>query len=274
MIKLIKTDMNIMFHKKGFQVSFLIILIYALWVTISYVIKQRGMDVSEMYHPVKLSGLNADSQYIWFFCKWFPFLVVLPAGFSLINDKNTKMVTFIKSRVGNTKYYISKIISAFFVTFITVAVPFFLQFIVNHIVFPMEATKDLTNWETYSSGYYLYANSYLLSDLYYENIYIYFLVSLSLTGIFAGCLAVFLVGISSLGIKYKAFMFLPIYLLFTFVEASVGYVDFEIYLNEYITLFDIIKNKREVYYISLMLLVFLIGVVLIIIHARKKERID
>ncbi len=275
MLNLIKTDINILIHKKGFQISFLCILVYALFVTIYYAMVQRGMDASELYSPVKLSGLNADTKFVWFFCRWFPFIVILPAGFSIVNDKKTKIRVLIKSRVGNAKYYVSKQIAAFIVTFVTVTVPFLLQCVVNHIIFPGVANRDLTNWETYSETYFCHADAYLFSELFYENEYLYFLVTLMITGVFSGCLAILLVGISTFDLKYKAFLFLPIYILFYFMEMLSGYITgYSTYINDYMTLFDINGSKNIVYYVVVMLISLVIGVALTMFNAKRKERVD
>lgn len=275
MINLIKTDINILVHKKGFQVSFLLVLAYALFVTLFFSVKQQGMDASYLYSPLKLSGLNMDTEIAWFFFRWFPFIIVLPAGFSIVNDKNTRIRVLIKSRVGNFKYYFSKLVSAFVITFITVVIPFLIQCVVNHIIFPEVANRDMTNWETYGETYFIYTDAYLFSNLYYENVYIYFVVALVLTGVFSGCLAVFLVGISTFEFKYKAVLFLPIYLVFYVLEELVGYIDdFPVYINEYLSLFDIIESKSLVYYFSIMLICLFVGIVLTIFNATKKERVD
>ena len=75
--------------------------------------KQQGMDATYLYSPLKLSGLNMDTEIAWFFFRWFPFIIVLPAGFSIVNDKNTRIRVLIKSRVGNFKYYFSKLVYFF-----------------------------------------------------------------------------------------------------------------------------------------------------------------
>lgn len=275
MFRLIKTDTKVLMHKKGFQIAFVIMLIYALLVTLVYAHIQKGSDVSMLYHPAILSGLNSDMEYVWFFCRWFPFLIVLPAGFSIVNDRNTNMKVFFECRRGKKEYYISKLVSSFIVTFITMVVPFLVQLGLNVIIFSGGATRSMTNWPTYSSVYFEQSEAYLLTDLFNENVYIYFICSLILTGIFSGCLAVFLVGISTLGFKYKAFLFLPIYLVIYVVTYLGNYIEgLNTNIDFYITLYDAVNGKSLIFYSVFMIVLVLIGVGCSVYSIKNKENVS
>lgn len=275
MFRLLKTDINILIHKKGFQFTFLLLITYAMSVTLYYAYLQKGMNVVELYDPILLSGLSAENEYSWFFYKWFPFLVILPAGFSIFNERKSRVSIYIMCKTGKGKYYLSKLISAFIVTFFTVTLPFFIQCIVNHLIFPIEGSKQLTNWETYSKVYFEYTDAYLFSSLYYYNEYVYFIVVLCITGIFAGAVAVFIVGISSFEIKYKAVLFLPVYLIFSFIDRLVVYIDgYVTYLFEYINIFSIIRGKNPIYFFSIMFIFLVLGVIFTIYNMSKKELVE
>jgi len=267
------TQLSIIFHKKGLQITFIIILLYAMSVSIWYGFLQKGYDAAFMYHPAMLSALNGDSEFIWYFIRLFPFLVVIPAGFILFTDRSAKISEMILVREGRFRYYTSKMIAAFIATFFVFTVPFFLEFLLNLVMIPNGATMSLTNWETYSKVYFDYANGFLLSDIFYKNIYLYNICSISLTGIFSGCVAVFIVGISTFPFKFRAFLMLPFYVLIYLMDIFLSRIEMPTYLDFYIATFDIVGGKKISYYVLYMLLLLTTGIGCVFINVKRGCRL-
>lgn len=263
------TQLNITIHKKGFQAIFILMLLYALFVSLSYGYSQMGKDVSQLYHPAMLSALNADSEYIWFFIKLYPFLAVVPGGFLLFSDRSVGMSELFLARCSRLKYYGAKLCAAFLAAFFVFTVPFLLELLVNLVMLPQGAVGAMTNWETYSETYFIYADDFLLRGLFYQNIYIYHIVCVFLTGIFSGCVSVFLVGISTLSFKYRAFLLLPFYVVVYLTEMWMDKFQFPLSLGVYLTLFDATPQKSIGYYLGFMLLLLLTGIGCTVFHSRK-----
>lgn len=103
------------------MITFYIMIIFVICNYISNVLTYNGYDILEMYEPVKLlllSDENVNSPVGFYFMQIYPFIVVLPAGFSLSVDKQSNTMLFLCSRVGNRNYFIGKIIAAFFAALI------------------------------------------------------------------------------------------------------------------------------------------------------------
>lgn len=172
-----------------------------------------GTDIVDMYHPMKLLTLSNYSEYSFYLLQYYPLLLVVPAGFSLFADKQYNQLLFIQSRVGISNYYWGKLIVVFFVTFIVFTVPFLLEILLNIIAFPTTAVGDPSNLSLYDPSYINVVNMYFLSDLFIISPYLYAVIFTLIFGLFSSVLAMFTVAISTFPIKYKVFLFLPVYAL-------------------------------------------------------------
>lgn len=266
----IGNQLKMICSKKGFQIGFLLVFCYAMFITARGAWLQQGKDVSELFHPAILTGLTSDVEYVWFFSRYFVFLVVLPSGFVFFQDKKTGMEYFQKSRMGNKNYYISKTIAIFLAGFIAITVPFLLELLVNVIIFPKGAIKHVTGWPTYSDVYIQQAERYLMGELFMNNIYLYFICHLLLVGVFAGCASVFVAGISRFPIKFKIFLFLPVYLT-VYVLGSMSDKKLCAYLEYYFVSCDGTMGKSMPLFIGVMVFMFVAGIVSMAVTARKNE---
>lgn len=105
---------------KEATLTFVVLLILVLSNFIGNVVEFQGMDVTAMYHPMKLLTLSYnkslyDANTIILFVQLYPILVVFPAGFSYIKERQTREELYLTSRMGKSFYYISKLVAAFFV---------------------------------------------------------------------------------------------------------------------------------------------------------------
>lgn len=101
-------QLQVIWERKIAVIMFFLLFCLVLMNYFNNVMTYRGTDIVDMYHPMKLLTLSNYSKYYFYFLQYYPFLVVIPAGFSLFADKRLNQYIFIKSRVGVRNYYIGK----------------------------------------------------------------------------------------------------------------------------------------------------------------------
>lgn len=213
------TQTSFLLRKKGALAAFYILLIMVLANFIDNVLEFQGLDVIQMYHPMKIlllsynrSDYSADRTML--LIQLFPLLVACPAGFSLAREYQLGTDVMIVSRLGQRRYRMSRLLAAFFTTFIVCTAPFLLEIFLNCISFPLDAAGDLTNWDYYASNYRLRVDNYYMSWLFFRAPYLYAVLGTLLFGFAAGILGAFTMAVSSaIKVKYNVFLFLPAFSL-------------------------------------------------------------
>ncbi len=200
--------------KKEVRITFGILaaLVLANLLTNMYVC--YGEDALELYHPVKLSLLGSDSgAWGFYLMQLYPILVVLPAGFSLWKDRNSGMALYQITRIGKKTFYLGKMLSTFWVTAVVFVVPLWGELLLNAVAFPTNLYGDSIGVSPYDPLYIQTVKSYMFSDLYQYNPYLYALLMVLLLGIVSGILGMFTVAISAFRVPYRLMLLLPVYLL-------------------------------------------------------------
>jgi len=218
-IKATLTQTNFMLKQKETLVVFYVLLIQVLGNFISNVLTFQGIDIIQMYQPMKLLLLsynrvnyNADATLL--FIQLYPILVVFPAGFALCKEQQSGQEVLMIARLGQLRYNFSKLIAAFCTTMIIFTMPFMIELLLNCIAFPLTATGDMTNMDIYESNYIQAVHRYLMSGLYIQSVYIYTIIGTLFMGIVSGILASFTVAFSSIvRVKYRIILFLPVFVL-------------------------------------------------------------
>jgi len=218
-IKATLTQTNFMLKQKETLVVFYVLLIQVLGNFISNVLTFQGIDIIQMYQPMKLLLLsynrvnyNADATLL--FIQLYPILVVFPAGFALCKEQQSGQEVLMIARLGQLTYNFSKLIAAFCVTMIIFTMPFMIELLLNCIAFPLTATGDMTNMDIYEPNYIQAVHRYLMSGLYIQSVYIYTIIGTLFMDIVSGILASFTVAFSSIvRVKYRIILFLPVFVL-------------------------------------------------------------
>ncbi len=222
MFKSFKTHMSVICSRPGFMLTFMGLLAWAFYILVCNVMKYKGTDISNMINPVELMILGEGGKFHWYFVQFYPFLAVIPAAFSIMTDSITGELPNIIYRSGTARYYISKQLAVFAATFICFAVPFIIEMAANFIVFPKEAMGNLYGCDLYSSNYesifqypfiYFYANNRVVFQLIY----------IGITSSLAGLLAVFASSVSVFLKRFRAIVFIPVYLILA-VAGRIGNV--------------------------------------------------
>lgn len=227
--------------------AFFILLAIVLFNFVSNIFAFQGSDVVEMYHPAKILAISYNRVYYnadvtLLLIQIYPILVVCPAGFTLISEKNRKIDYLLISRISGVKYYVSKAISSFFATMIIFVTPFFIEMVLTLFSFPIAATGDFTNLNKFSPEYVEMAEHYFFSELFQQHPYLYTALGILIFGIFSGTIGMFTVALSALiTFPYKILLFLPAFVLLNatlYIPEIIGNLPFSLRWYDYILLFD------------------------------------
>lgn len=209
-----KMQMSVLMKRKSAVIVYFLLLIIVMNNYFSNLNQYFGWDVSEMYHPVKILFLATYSRYHVSFLQYFPLLVVIPAAFCFLNDRNTRELIFIQSRVGSKNYYFGTAIAVFLVTMAVFSIPFLIEIPLNYFVYPTKAIGEPSNVALYEDVYISSVKNYFFSTFYAYYPYLYSVFCILIFGAVAGILAVFAYTISTFAfVKFKIIVFLPVYVL-------------------------------------------------------------
>jgi hypothetical protein len=210
-----------------------------------------------------------------YFDTWFPFLAVIPAGFSFLNTSKVKEKAIILSRCSKRNYYVSKTIAVFIVTLITFTIPLYIEAILNFVAFPVSAIGDPSNVDLFDYVYNEGIYDYLFSGIYVLNRYVYLMFYILLIGIFAGILAVFAALLSeTFKFKYKIITLAPVYAILYLSSQleSVLNLKFSTKYFEYISMFDT-NEKNEIAFIGFNIFIIILSCIMIY-HLCKREEVN
>lgn len=217
-LKATKEQMLFMLKKKSTIYVFYILLIMVLINFIGNVLAFSGMDVMNMYQPMKIlllsynrTNYNGDATLV--LIQLYPLLVVCPAGFSLAKEYQLGQDVYMISRLGHKNYKMSKMLSCFLVTMIVFTVPFLIELILNCLSFPLGASGDMTMWSAYDKNYLESVQNYLMSGVFLYSPYLYAFLGTLLFGVVSGILGIFSAAVSAIvKVRYNIFLFLPVFL--------------------------------------------------------------
>lgn len=144
--------------------------------------------------------------------------------------------------------------------------------ILNCIAFLIQASGDLSNRSIYEEGYINLVRHYLLSTLYIQSPYLYTLIGILLFGVVSGILSVFTTAISMFNIKFKVFLFLPVYALLYLIgmiPQIVSKLEWTTRYFSYLWLFEETPKSLVAFFSFLFILV--LGSVIIVYYRVKEE---
>ncbi|MDD6211545.1 MAG: hypothetical protein PUB22_00095 [Clostridiales bacterium] len=213
MINSIKTNFELFLYQRTVRVTFSILMFFSLGVSVFYITGSWGSFTSNLYHPASLSVLGYYTESYWLFSLLFPFLAVLPVGFSLCADQDEKTYPVYGIRIGRKKYYWGKYIAGFLVTVLVFALPLLIQLGINYLSFGWGTAANPSNIAPYSRDLDAVWHRYLFSWLYYNHRGICAVLHIMILSGFAGMAGVFTMAISSFIRHYAILLVLPFYLL-------------------------------------------------------------
>lgn len=270
----IKMQTAVLLKKKSVLLMYFLMLALVLGNFIINLFNSYGKDLVQLYHPMKLLLLSSWSPLGFYFIQFYPILVVIPASFSFLSDRNSREMLFIQSRVGRKNYYIGKLISAFFVTFLVFTIPLLLEILLSFTAYPLSAVGDPSNFGIYNLPAREGEANYLYYSLWFYNGYLYAVVMIIISGITSSILATFALAISTFSfMKYKIFVFIPVYVLLQttyYLDQAFGDSEYSVDYFGYLQMFDT-QKKSELVYICFLLAIALLSTAIIAVKIRKDE---
>ena len=204
---------------KGAITTFTILCAMVILNYLNNIRSYSGCDIALMYDSVKLilpSFNNAYgwAQYLMIFSFLFPILVIMPSGFTYINDEKTGIAIYSISRIGIKKYISVKVISGFIATFVVFLIPLLIDFFLTYTTFPRDASCDLSNWGCYSEEYALMIDNYWGSNIFLRHKIIYTIYGIIRICFLAGFFGVFPIALSYFySFRFRFFLFFPCFIL-------------------------------------------------------------
>ena len=256
LIKSIKMQMTVLLKRKSTIIMYFFMLFLVLYNFFKNIITYYGFDIMRLFHPMKV-GIMSDYNAIGFyFTEFYPLLVIIPAAFSFLIDRNSKEFVFIQSRVGKRNYYWGKLISVFLITFLVFTIPLFIEFILNCVAFPLSATGDPTAASLYDLGYIDSVRRYFFSSLYIFSPYLYNLFFIIVFGTFSGILATFVTAISTFKfMKFRIMIFIPVYMLlyiFTVIGTTFKGISFSTNYFNYLRMYNGVNKSGLAYFVFMI----------------------
>lgn len=179
----------------------------------------QGMDVTNMYHPMKMLTLSYNKIYYsaditLLLVQLYPLLVACPAGLIFAKEKQMGMNTLMEARVGGFNYKFSKLLAVFCSTALIFSIPFLIEIALNYIAFPHDATGDFSNLNVYDAEYIQWVKDYAYSELYTASPVIYAIGSTIIFGILSGILGMAACAFSMIvPVRYRVIYLLPTFIL-------------------------------------------------------------
>lgn len=234
-----------------------------------------GMEVSEMYSFAEIGILGFNNIVSFYFFKFFPFLLVLPAALSIATEQNNIIEVFWISRCGRRKYYLSKLIAVFTTTFICFFLPLLLEILLNSISFPMNAHGNLFGYELYSKDY-KNIEKYMLFQFYYKMPVAYALIMSVFFSFVSGVFAVFTSAVACIYSKYKAYLLLPVYLLIYFLDIIGAWEEnfktpARVQFSQLMTWCQFTVNKVNIIHLGIVCLILVLVSLVVYLYKMKRD---
>lgn len=273
LLKSIKMNLAVALEKKSIYIMYFFVIILVL---VGFFLKLNtfeGKDINDLVNPMNLMFLSDETSgeiNILFF-QYYPLLLVIPAAFAYVNDRDSGEMIYIKSRVGTKNYYIGKYCTCFIVTFICFSVPFYIDMLLNLIAFPTQATANGYMDVVTSLEYEDKTAKYLFSSLWKYNRYLYSAIYIAGVGVASALLATFAMAVSTFKfMKYKILIFVPVYVLL-FLISRIGSMLNLSYSTNYYYYLSMFSDAKKNGFFLLGVVVFIISFVVVTCYVNIKK---
>jgi hypothetical protein len=274
-ISILNNQIRLVKNSLGTRLVFWIFMIFIGYNYVLNVLKYQGSDKISMVHPmlITLLSLEKETNIGTFFMQMLPFLVVIPGGFMLVDDMNNKTFVYYQSRISKAKYVISKAIAVFVVTFFVFEIPQLIEILLNYLAFPAEGKGSPLGLNVYEASYIMQVREYFLYKIMVKSHYLYAVLMTLKLSLFAGIMGLLAFAVSSLGIKIKVFVFLPVYLMLYILAYIGNYIYIPFCTNYYYYIYNYVafKNLSFPIFGIFQLGILVVSVVLICIYIKRES---
>jgi hypothetical protein len=286
----IKYNFCVMTKGKLFWIAFLGMLCLAVGMPLYHVWQYRG------YYTYQLP--SADTLYlgnyngiVWsYLCMLFPFLIVLPYGFSYISEVRSGARNYVQTRGTRRVYYYAQFCVCFLSVFLVFFVPLIINIVLNGVFFPVNGNDYITlthlgtsNWGSYITGSSftkpVLHHGMILKHLVMDYPQLYNVIFAGIAGVGAGIMGMFIYAVSLVIRKHYIYLLIASFLLFQFFivlnrysyhgKFSSVYVDLN--PTDYLANRMIANGKDYIIFGLLMLAELIVSGIIIQIRTKRDE---
>lgn len=284
----LKYNLRLMWKRKSFQFVFWGMILLCIVQPVYYVIKYWGSYIYELPSADTLYIANSGSDIWSYIQQLFSFLIVLPFGFSYLDEKKFGVNLYLQSRGERKAYYYSQLIACFIGTAMVILLPFLINIALNGIIFPINGNDYISTYDAYDYNWCskIMGNGFkdktlfqghILKSIFIEHPQLYNVIYALIGGISSGVMGMFVYAISILVEKNRIWVLIINYLFFSVFTVLDRVIEniFPIYINVNLTeyLSDGHFNHGRVYpiYIAFLLLEVFISIGIVRRQWKKDE---
>ena len=214
-----RAQFNFALRQRASQLVFWLLFLLVGLNYASNVVAFQGMDLTNMYHPMKLLTLSYNRIYYnsgttLLIVQIYPLLVACPAGLIYAREKSMGMNTLVEGRIGGVTYKFSKLLAVFCSTSLIFALPFLIEILLNCIAFPSEAIGDFSYLNSYDSEYLQWVEQYAFHELYASSPCVYAVAMTFIFGILSGILGMAACAFSMIvPVNYRLMYLMPTFIV-------------------------------------------------------------
>lgn len=263
---------KLMFKRREFQITFFIMMLISIFAFLICCYQNYGLDYSMVLAADKNFILrDMGSDFLLVLVYSLPVFVVLPFADSFYTDKTENIATLVLMRTGAKDYFFSKLKTVALSSFLVTFVPFFVNYILCLIAFPLTSISFMhksasSEQITFYSNRTL--NKILFPKLFVEHPYIYNFVFLIMLTVFLMLCAVLIYELSYYCLnKGRLFILAGLFVandILVILSNTPIIGDFLSFApNTYLTAYDVTEGKSVIYLIFMFLTVFILDICLI-----------
>lgn len=268
MRKSIQAQLRAIMHRKEYILGFILVSLFTAGNFISNVFKYQGQEPITTYMPIKLTLLaNAISPYNYYFVVLYPLLLAFPVCFTYLNDRKSREIIYLQSKMGVKRYFYVNAVSVFLANIVVFTLPLLLEVLLSYIAFPSVGSGDPSGADAFM--HYKSELQYFFPLFYKFSPILYMVCFILLFGIASGVLALFVDALSMFGIHYKIFLLLPMYLILRMLPQHSKKLNIYTAYDTYIVPFNPARKSFAAY--MLFLAFFLAISAAIIFYKSRKD---
>lgn len=282
MIASLRFQFKIMVFKKGFKISFTLMMLLSIGCILYYSIVNLGNDISNVISP-RYAYMFYNNQYSSILMLLIPIISMLPFSSSFFVDSKLNYNNIIISKIGIWRYYISKGICCMIGSFLIFFIPLIINILLNQLVFPesgMSSTYEtfFSLFKTQYSSNEGYRNASIpMLNLYITHPQLYNLLFAFLISLFSSICSLLSYSLTFFMKKYPYLSSIPMIIIMFLgykhqLYSQSGYIPIGKYINLSLSDYFIVNSLNGKYYYILfgfLILILLLSIILIYIGVKK-----
>lgn len=149
MLRFLKYNFIIMTQKKTFRFVLFGMVVLCVGLPLFQLIKHWGEYEYALPSADLLFVANGDSEWWSYLSFLFPFLIILPYGFSFMDEHKNGVILYVQTRGDRQRYYYAQMITCFIGTAMVIFIPFVLNILLNGILFPITGNDAVMGYQKY-----------------------------------------------------------------------------------------------------------------------------